>query len=65
MGDMPAGLALHKLAKLYEASGQRDQAAECHQANLEVLDAQGALSSDSIQALLFLATWHKVWMSCC
>ncbi|KAL4446289.1 hypothetical protein ABPG77_003096 [Micractinium sp. CCAP 211/92] len=53
------GIAVHELAKLHERLGQRDQAAHYHRQNLQRIDEEGISGQDAVEALTFLADYHK------
>ncbi|PSC70628.1 anaphase-promoting complex subunit 8-like [Micractinium conductrix] len=53
------GVAVHELAKLHERQGQRSDAAHYHRLNLERIDAEGISGQDAVEALTFLADYHR------
>ncbi|KAK9814160.1 hypothetical protein WJX72_001350 [[Myrmecia] bisecta] len=53
------GIALHKLAKLHDALGQRTEAAYYFEQNLGRIDAERIQGSDTLDALAFLASYKK------
>ena len=53
------GIALHKLAKLYIMMGTTDKAAICFKKNLERKDLEEIESSETVEALMFLAKYYK------
>ena len=54
-----AGIALHKLARIYERRGEAEEAARCYEENLARIDAERLAGSDTLDALLFLAAYKK------
>jgi hypothetical protein len=54
-----AGIALHKLARIYERRGEAAEAARCYEENLARIDAERLAGSDTLDALLFLAAYKK------
>lgn len=54
-----AGIALHKLARIYERRGEAEEAARCYEENLASIDAERLAGSDTLDALLFLAAYKK------
>jgi hypothetical protein len=46
-------------AKLHERLGQRLEAAHYHRLNLERIDREGISGQDAVEALTFLADFHK------
>eukprot|EP00898_Chlorokybus_atmophyticus_P000194 jgi/Chlat1/1175/Chrsp113S01639 len=57
--DDREGLALHKLAGLHAALSQSSHAAFYYKANLRRLDAHGAHGQDLVDALKYLAVYHR------
>eukprot|EP00897_Mesotaenium_endlicherianum_P009716 jgi/Mesen1/8773/ME000524S08071 len=55
------GIALAKLAKLHASLHQKPQAAHYYKMNLERLDANRVEGQDCIEALQYLANFHKSW----
>jgi anaphase-promoting complex subunit 8 len=53
------GIALHKLAKLYIMMGMQDKAAICFKKNLERKEQEQVESSETVEALMFLAKYFK------
>ncbi|KAL4855210.1 Anaphase-promoting complex subunit 8 [Chlorella vulgaris] len=53
------GVAVHELAKLHERMGQRLEAAHYHRLNLDRIDGEGLSGQDAVEALTFLADFHK------
>ncbi|KAK9826135.1 hypothetical protein WJX81_007973 [Elliptochloris bilobata] len=53
------GIALHKLARIYERRGEAEEAARCYEENLARIDAERLAGSDTLDALLFLAAYKK------
>lgn len=47
-------------AKLHERLGQRSEAAHYHRFNLERIEGEGLSGQDAVEALTFLAGFHKV-----
>ena len=52
-------IALHKLAKLYLLRGEEDNAAKCFRLNLQRYDKEEVHSVATVEALRFLAEYHK------
>ncbi len=55
-----AGIAVHKLAKLYKELADTDRAAQFYTFHLKRLDEEQSQGQDVAEALEFLATWNKV-----
>ena len=55
-----AGIAVHKLAKLYKQLADTDRAAHFYTFHLKRLDEEQSQGQDVAEALLFLATYNKV-----
>lgn len=53
------GVAVHELAKLHERLNQRAEAAHYHKLNLDRIDGEGISGQDAVEALSFLAEFHK------
>jgi len=53
------GIALHKLAKLYIIMGLQERAAECFRQNLARKDLEQVETSETVEALLYLAKYYK------
>lgn len=51
---------LNQQAKLHERLGQRAEAAHYHDLNLQRIDGEGLSGQDAVEALTFLADFHKV-----
>ena len=47
-------------AKLHDRLGQRPESAHYHKLNLDRIDAEGLSGQDAVEALTFLADYHKV-----
>ena len=52
-------IALHKLAKLYMQRGEEDKAARCFSENLQRLDRENLHTNETVEALKFLASYHR------
>ena len=59
---LSAGIALHRLAQAHERRGDAEQAAYYYEMNLQRMDAEQVAGSEAVDALLFLAAYHKVCM---
>ena len=55
-----AGIALHRLAQAHERRGDAEQAAYYYEMNLHRMDAEQVAGSEAVDALMFLAAYHKV-----
>jgi anaphase-promoting complex subunit 8 len=53
------GIAMHKLAKLYIQMGEYDRAATCFKENLRRKDNEETESSETTEALMYLAKYCK------
>ena len=53
------GIALHKLAKLYIVMGEHEKAANCFRTNLRRKDQEEIESSETTEALMYLAKYYK------
>eukprot|EP01117_Protostelium_nocturnum_P019491 TRINITY_DN8468_c0_g1_i1.p1 TRINITY_DN8468_c0_g1~~TRINITY_DN8468_c0_g1_i1.p1 ORF type:complete len:598 (-),score=213.41 TRINITY_DN8468_c0_g1_i1:1459-2988(-) len=53
------GIALSALARLYQKRGDSDKAAFYYQKNLEVRDQEGVEGADTMDGILYLATYFK------
>lgn len=59
-GARAAGIALHKLAKIHERMGERDEAARFYVSNLARIQTEGLNGQDAVDALLFLTRYKMV-----
>lgn len=58
--DLSAGIAVHKLAKLYKQLADTERAAHFYTFHLKRLDEEQSQGQDVAEALEFLATYNKV-----
>ena len=55
-----AGIALHRLAQAHERRGDAEQAAYYYEMNLHRMDAEQVAGTEAVDALMYLAAYHKV-----